>query len=557
MTTQRYHASVAANIAIAIVYLVIALVSLKLAFVHVNVAAVWPPTGLAAAVLLLLGRRCWPGIFVGALAVNLIANFQNPAEVGGISRVLSALGIAAGNTAEAVLASLLAVRFAGGQSFLERGATFVRYAATVALLAPLASATVGITSLGLFGLMRAENLGRNWLTWYTADVAALLVVTPLILAWRRLPTRAQLHWTRGLELLAIAVLLGMIGQTICGVYFSDPLQSFPKSYMIIPVLLWISFRYGIRGATVGILMLGAMIVWGTLRGFAVFPTGSPNLSLLYAQVFLSVAAVITLSVACLLQELAETNSGLEQAVTDRTAKLEQLVQDKQDLVILAAHDMQSPLIGLRNLLDLVDRDPELVGGAQWPGILAEMRKSCEQMLRWVRRLVDVERVEHLIDHRKLHVVDIEPVVRACASQLQSTADAKHIRIVVRGESGVCRAWADAECVSHIVVNLLSNAIKFSPPGETVTVALTNGRPHCRIVVHNRGLVIPAKDQQHLFEKFSRLRPRPTGGERSQGVGLFLTQRLSRALNGQIDCASSAAQGTSFVVDLPTASTIHV
>jgi signal transduction histidine kinase len=174
------------------------------------------------------------------------------------------------------------------------------------------------------------------------------------------------------------------------------------------------------------------------------------------------------------------------------------------------------------------------------------------MLRWICRLVDVERVENMIDYRHLQIVDLEPVVRCCASQMQSTAEAKNIRIEVKCDVGACRAWADTDCVTHILANLLSNAIKFSPPGETVSIALSNGRPRCRIVVHNHGSVIPADDRQHLFEKFSRLRPQPTRGEPSHGVGLFLTQRLTRALQGQIHCSSSAAKGTSFIIDLPTA-----
>src|SRR5437764_11892692 len=75
---------------------------LSLALMHKSASAVWPPTGLALAAVLLLGYRIWPAIFVGAFLVN----WTIP------SPITASLGIAAGNTLEAILGALLAKRFA-------------------------------------------------------------------------------------------------------------------------------------------------------------------------------------------------------------------------------------------------------------------------------------------------------------------------------------------------------------------------------------------------------------------------------------------------------------
>src|ERR1041385_8264971 len=82
------------SLIVAIVYFAAAEVGLSLASLHSNVTPVWPPTGIAIASLLIFGRRVWPGIFLGALAANLPTHIP----------IASAVGIAVGNTLEALLA---------------------------------------------------------------------------------------------------------------------------------------------------------------------------------------------------------------------------------------------------------------------------------------------------------------------------------------------------------------------------------------------------------------------------------------------------------------------
>src|SRR6266481_9024176 len=96
----RFPANVAKIAILAGVYFATAKVGLMLAIVHANATAVWPPTGIALAAVLLLGRGIWPVIFAGAFFVN----------VSTAGTVLSSLGIAAGNTLEAFVGAALVTR---------------------------------------------------------------------------------------------------------------------------------------------------------------------------------------------------------------------------------------------------------------------------------------------------------------------------------------------------------------------------------------------------------------------------------------------------------------
>ena len=89
---------------LAIVYFLAGKFGLHFASVHASASAVWPPTGIALAAMLLAGRRTWPAIFVGAFFVNYTTS----------GSIISSLGIASGNTLEAVVAASLVTRYASG-----------------------------------------------------------------------------------------------------------------------------------------------------------------------------------------------------------------------------------------------------------------------------------------------------------------------------------------------------------------------------------------------------------------------------------------------------------
>src|ERR1700694_4802102 len=119
-------------------YIVAGKIGLTLALLNSSATAVWPPTGIALAAVLILGpRRAWPGIFVGAFLVNqLTAGSWSTSVV-----------IAFGNTSEALLGAYLVNRFAGGRTSFGRSRNLFWFAALAGLLSTLVSARVGVTSL--------------------------------------------------------------------------------------------------------------------------------------------------------------------------------------------------------------------------------------------------------------------------------------------------------------------------------------------------------------------------------------------------------------------------
>src|SRR6266705_6487884 len=179
--TRRYTRSLVANGVLSAVYAFVAFGSLRLfATLNVSSSPVWPPTGLAIAALLLWGPELWPGIFLGAFAANWL-NAGTPA---------TSAAIATGNALEALTGFFVVRRFAKGVQAFDRARTVGVFALTAGLVAPLVSATIGVTSLGAAGLVPWPSYGDVWKTWWLGDASGALIIAPLLVSVLRPPDSA-------------------------------------------------------------------------------------------------------------------------------------------------------------------------------------------------------------------------------------------------------------------------------------------------------------------------------------------------------------------------------
>ena len=160
-------------LALAVVYLIAAKLGLTLASEAEQVSAVWPPTGIAVAALLLLGRRAWPGVTLGAFLANATAH----------EPIWTALGIAVGNTLEALTAVWLLRRIARFDNKLARIKDVLAFLVAAAIIGTAVSATIGVTSLCLGNVQSWSKFGTLWRVWWLGDAVGALVVAPLVLTW--------------------------------------------------------------------------------------------------------------------------------------------------------------------------------------------------------------------------------------------------------------------------------------------------------------------------------------------------------------------------------------
>jgi len=308
------------------VYFLSAQLGLSLTFEQVNTSPVWPPTGIAIAALLYFGLRAWPGIFLGALLTNMMTGASIPIS----------LGIAGGNTLEGLIACYLLVRFASAYPFNKVQHVFIFVA--VILFATTISASIGVSSLLLGGVIEKTSFGLLWGTWWLGDLVGGLIVTPLLLCWSRF-YNARRYLSQWPEALCLLVLSIFSSELVFNKWFHIIHSDYPLSFVFVPLAIWAAYRFRQHGTTLFIALISILAIYGTSQGHGPFVRSSVNESLLLLQAFIAVLATTTFVLAASMSESRAANEQLR----DIQLRLEQRVDRRTEALNAANLQLEAEI----------------------------------------------------------------------------------------------------------------------------------------------------------------------------------------------------------------------
>lgn len=533
----------------ALLYALLAWCSLRLAMTQAHASAVWPLAGLGIGVLARFGFRYWPTVLLGAFTTNFLISLQN--GVVAPAAAFAACGIALGNTAEALIGARLARHTLGDPPEFWSVDGVFRFVLLAALLPPLLSVGVGVFSLKAAGILPAAVSGDTAFTWFSGNVSGILTFAPLFF----IGSFRIWHWKSSrravVEGLIVMICLIFVGQAISGIQFAEMFAQWPKTYMTIPLILWIAYRLGRCATVLAVLLLMAIGVVGTMRGYAAFPSETPEQSLLSLQLFISVGAVVGLSVSTLVHQLQLKREALEAALADRSLRLAAVTQEKAILTASAVHELQSPLSGMRNLLQLVRSTPEVFAGPEGGRLLFDMQAAVDHMFNLVSGalMVACPQSDGVLT-APATACELTALINRVVDSEQSHADSKRITIRRSMPAGHVVIHTHASILEHIVQNFLSNAVKFSKPGAAIFIDLEHTVRDVTISVTDQGPGIPDRDRAAIFTgKIRDQAARPTGGESSTGMGLYLVGELAQRLGAKVTCEPTPIGGSVFAISL--------
>jgi len=253
------------------------------------------------------------------------------------------------------------------------------------------------------------------------------------------------------------------------------------------------------------------------------------------------------------RQLQEKNSFIgEQAaeLTKANRKLDAMHREKDEFIGITAHDLKNPLNSICGFSELLLLDKSIRNSAR--EYVGHIHSSSHAMLEHVEDLLDLTELE-TASRPELGPVDVCETVDRVLNGIRGQAAAKGISLV--GDSGREPVFVQAneKALTAVIGNLLSNAVKYSPNGGTVEIAIRADDAEVQISVRDRGEGISVQEQERLFQKFGRLSTRPTAGESSTGLGLYIVKQMTLQMGGRVWCTSRKGEGSTFTVALPKTS----
>ena len=233
------------------------------------------------------------------------------------------------------------------------------------------------------------------------------------------------------------------------------------------------------------------------------------------------------------------------AFNQMMGRLEENLQAQQRFIAQAAHQMRTPLTGLKTQTEIAlsESDP-----AQMRHALELIAESTDRASHMINQLLMLARAE--ASHEKLHSVaplDLDALARGVTEEWVVRAMAKRIDLGYEGSARSLRINGVPVLVSELLKNLVDNAIKYTAPGGHVTVRARAGH-QAVIEVEDDGIGIPVEERSSIFERFYRVLGTDAEGS---GLGLPIAAEIAELHQATIDLLpGSNGKGSLFRVSFP-------
>ncbi len=318
-------------------YCLTGIVGLSLAIPPGYATAVWPPSGIALAAVLLWGPRVWPGISIGSFLVNVAVALTTSAVDFTVTSVMVAASIALGSTVQALACAGVLERWVGVSRLFETGPATLTFAG-IAVVSCLVASTWGVATLSIAGVVNAASFLDSWKTWWLGDLIGLLVFAPVFLTWRQSMQIGRKPWRVG-ESIASFSLLALTTAIVFAASAPSTGATSPLTFLPLPCLVWIAFRFRPSGVALGVCLLSTFAVAATANGAGPFGGEKSSDSLLMLQAFVGLTTVMALTIAAAVtghrqsvQELRSFSVEMEQlALTDELTGL----RNRRGFLVLA------------------------------------------------------------------------------------------------------------------------------------------------------------------------------------------------------------------------------
>jgi two-component system NtrC family sensor kinase len=575
-------------VATAIIYIILARLSQFLFTPGTLVTPVWPPAGLALAVVLIFGDIALIGVFIG----NYFSNFHMFSGEGiTLWTILYACVPAIGGAVQAYVAKVALKALTHSYNIFKNTFNILVFIFICAFAACLINAVLGNSMLILSGNLALTNAPYSVFTWWIADAVGVVVATPVIMSWYQ-TWREKISGWELLKLIITWILILIVGY----ITLKIELQLF---FLLLPFAIWAAFQFSLRLAVLTGLLITSICLYGSAYGEAVIQSESVTGSILLSQVFVSIVFLIILLTNVIVSErqkayknLRILNVELENRVLDRTKDLSdanQQLEIQKDNALKAyeslkqaharlmqsekmaslglltagvAHEIKHPLNAMSSNIDTMQKNMAQMLQSITQASLSEnekneinkIKKNNDSLI--VATHEGIKRTAGIIadlsafaraDEPEMVLTDLNRNIDSTLNLLSSEIK----RIKIEKEYGaIPQIYCHPGKINQVMMNILINAVhalQTTPDAKImIKTEVKMNDNFIFLTIKDNGPGIKKEVLDKLFTPFFTTKAEGMGS----GLGLFLSQNIIKEHRGKLVVTSELGKGTEFIIRLP-------
>lgn len=556
-------------IGVALLYYLSAKLGYYFAFDNSMALPAWPPAGIGFALLILLGRAAWPGITIGALLANVLM-YWNTANVSASVIISSSTMIAIGNTLEPLFGCLLLRKWIKDPYIFNTPRNAFRFLFITLVMSGI-SACVGTASTYFHNPNGPAVLMRVGYSWWVGSVVGILLFTPFILTVAR-RTYFKFSTDKTIELgFFLLNVIGILMLLRVDYLRTSLIHALP--FLMLPLLLWLAFRFDLMIALAGVLLVSMVSIHLTRSGVGPFVLANSYSSMLLLQIYVGVMSISTIILSATVREVGEVqrqleqfNENLEGMVFERTRALNEEISTRREaeakllqtnlelskrnteldnFVYSVSHDLRAPIASVLGLINLARKDKNK---SMKDVYLDMIHKSAIRQDDFIKEILDQSRNSRL--EVNCDEIVFEQLIEESFAHLSHASNPEqpvHRNIMVNQQEPF---HSDRWRIKVILNNLISNAIRYRNGKEPViTVNVDVGSTSAKMTIQDNGKGISQEHLPNVYKMFYR----GTDDGAGSGLGLYIVKEAIDKLRGTVSIESEEGKGTMVTLEIPALS----
>lgn len=226
-------------------------------------------------------------------------------------------------------------------------------------------------------------------------------------------------------------------------------------------------------------------------------------------------------------------------------ELRLLQQYKDDFIIIASHELKTPITSLRGSLQLLDRIKDNPPAGALPKLIGQANRGLEKVNTLIEDLLNSSMANQGQLHIRQQHFNLSEVIKDCYQDI--IRDGLYT-VSIEGDKEI-EVYADHVRIEQIVANLINNAIKYAPESKEIRIRIDKADTVVKVSVIDKGTGIPPEKLRYVFDRYYRAES--SGSHYTGlGLGLYICSEIIKKHNGQIGAESELGKGSTFWFTLP-------